>query len=82
MQTHLTHFILWFLTPVFCVTAFLHRKKTINIHLRGATLLKLPIMIIYNNKGNPHGLKVEICVRAAGSNIKIQEITSDGMCDN
>lgn len=36
-------------------------------------------MIIYNNKGNPHGLKVEICVRAAKFDIKIQEITSDGM---
>lgn len=36
-------------------------------------------MIIYNNKGNPYGLQVEICVRAAGSNIPIQEVTSDGM---
>lgn len=36
------------------------------------------IMIIYNNKGNPYGLKVEICVRAAGSNLKIHEFTSDG----
>lgn len=36
-------------------------------------------MKIYNNKGNPYGLKVEICVRAAGSNIQIQEITSTGM---
>ncbi|XP_055307877.1 methionine--tRNA ligase, cytoplasmic [Sitodiplosis mosellana] len=33
-------------------------------------------MIIYNNKGNPYGLKVEICVRLAGSNIVIKEITS------
>ncbi|XP_031620753.1 methionine--tRNA ligase, cytoplasmic [Contarinia nasturtii] len=33
-------------------------------------------MIIYYNKGNPYGLKVEICVRASGSNIKIQEFTS------
>lgn len=36
-------------------------------------------MIIYNNKGNPYGLSVEICVRAAGSKIPIQEVTSDGM---
>lgn len=36
-------------------------------------------MIIYNNKGNPYGLKVEICVRAAGSNIPMQEVTTNGM---
>lgn len=36
-------------------------------------------MIIYTNKGNPYGLKMEICVRAAGSNVKIQEIASEGI---
>ena len=36
-------------------------------------------MIIYNNKGNPYGLKVEICVRLAGSNIEIREINSAGI---
>lgn len=37
-------------------------------------------MIIYNNKGNPYGLKVKICVQAAGSTIPIKEVTADGMC--
>lgn len=36
-------------------------------------------MIIYNNKGNPYGLKVEICLRVAGSNLKMQEFTSEGI---
>lgn len=36
-------------------------------------------MMIYNNKGNPYGLKVEICVRAAGSNIQFQEIAPAGI---
>lgn len=35
-------------------------------------------MIIYNNKGNPYGLKVEICVRAAELNIPIKDVTTDG----
>lgn len=37
-------------------------------------------MIIYNIKGNPYGLKVEICARAAGLNIPIEEVTPNGMC--
>lgn len=36
-------------------------------------------MIIYNNKGNPYGLKIKICLKAAGSNIKYEELTSEGM---
>lgn len=35
-------------------------------------------MIIYNNKGNPYGLKVEICVRAAGLDIPIKDIQPEG----
>lgn len=37
-------------------------------------------MIIYNNKGNPYGLKIKICLKAAGSNIKYEELTPEGMC--
>lgn len=36
-------------------------------------------MIIYNNKGNPYGLKIKICIHAAGSEIEYQEFDSDGM---
>lgn len=35
-------------------------------------------MIIYNNKGNPYGLKVQICVRAAGLDIPIEYIQAEG----
>lgn len=35
-------------------------------------------MIIYNIKGNPYGLKVEICAKAAGLNIPIEEVTPNG----
>lgn len=37
-------------------------------------------MIIYNIKGNPYGLKVEICARAAGLNVPVEEVTPNGMC--
>lgn len=32
-------------------------------------------MAIYINKGNPHGLKLEICMKAAGTNIPIEYVT-------
>lgn len=36
-------------------------------------------MIIYINKGNPHGLKVQICVNAAGVDIPIKDVASEGV---
>lgn len=36
-------------------------------------------MIIYNNKGNPYGLKIKICLNAAGSKIKYEELSAEGM---
>lgn len=36
-------------------------------------------MIIYINKGNPYGLKVEICANAAGVNIPIKDVASEGV---
>lgn len=37
-------------------------------------------MIIYNIKGNPYGLKVEICARAAGLSIPVEEASPNGTC--
>lgn len=53
--------------------------KVKNILSKTICKLKGDKMIIYNNKGNPYGLKVEICVRLAGSNIEIREINSAGI---
>lgn len=39
-------------------------------------------MIIYINKENPYGLKIQICVNAAGVNIPIKDVASEGMLFN